>query len=137
MCELASDELTHISRLQRRNHDRLIGKMLKQQTPHYSKTPATRLLGQPAHAAHVFIEVAQFFVDWIEHGRRFADDGMVAKNAQQMTTGSAQVTIVPVDRPRAVAAWEVVVEKAADSDLVKLLERTAALTHPPSKMCDT
>ena len=58
--KLFGNELAHVGRLQRVDHNRTIGELVQQQEPYGTQPPAARFSAQAACLVHVLVVPAQF-----------------------------------------------------------------------------
>ena len=54
--QLRGEELTHVGRLQRGDHYRLVGEACPEQAPHNTNAIPARPFGQASHTVHVLVE---------------------------------------------------------------------------------
>ncbi len=76
--KLPSDELPQLLRLQLREHDRPVGKLVQQQSPRDMQAPAPCAFRHSLNIAHILIVAAQLILDGTGRPRRLWDRSLVS-----------------------------------------------------------
>ena len=125
---------SHMLGLDRRDHDRAIAEPPPKELPHDAQHGAPRPWRQPAHAIHVFVEAAQFFVDGRCTDRPRRDDAKRAQHHEQMADRRMRFVAVRARRPPAHAARQMLVDEAGGGNLVYLNQVEPFPLCPPEEM---